>query len=55
MMDILTAIQNLDLHNRWRCGEFDEQPLSPKVLGESMDKVIEWGIEKIEEEQKTKQ
>ena len=30
----------LELHNRWRRGEFGKMPLSPKELGEVMDEVI---------------
>jgi len=54
-MDIRVAITHLDLHNRWRRGEFDDPPLNPKALGETIDKIIEWSLQKIkEEEQRTK-
>lgn len=30
----------LEMHNRWRRGEFDKMPMSPKELGEVLDEVI---------------
>lgn len=49
MMDIVTARNILERHNRWRRGGDDTPMTEPYLLGQAIDKVVEYIDEQLKD------